>query len=65
MEKLNVTLFLGTTDEDNEKLKVDVETVADQPFLLTEVIFFIVSFLRRFHPIRQKMDHFEYLIALM
>lgn len=65
MEKHNVTIFLGTTDEDNEKLKVDVETVADQPFLLSEVIFFIVSCLRRFHPIRQKMDHAEYLIAVI
>lgn len=65
VEKHNVTIFLGTTDEDNEKLKVDVETVADQPFLLSEVIFFIVSFLRRFHPIRQKMDHVEYLIAVI
>ena len=44
MEKHNVTIFLGTTDEDNEKLKVDVETVVDQPFSLSEVNFLILSF---------------------
>ena len=44
VEKHNVTIFLGTTDEDNEKLKVDVETVVDQPFSLSEVNFLILSF---------------------
>ena len=65
VEKHNVTIFLGTTDEDNEKLKVDVETVVDQPFSLSEVNFLILSFVCWFHPIRQKMDHFGYQIAVI
>ena len=65
VEKHNVTIFLGTTDEDNEKLKVDVETVVDQPFSLSEVNFLILSFVCWFHPIRQKMDHFGYPIAVI